>query len=107
MAVTLVLDRPHFDAMTGGDFALQLEIVGLFRAQVEGWRSACVGGGEWRDEVHRLKGSARGIGLSALADACAAAEQADAAHQADALQAVRRCLDDAVVELERFAAEAA
>ena len=42
----LVLDRAHFDHMTGADRALQLEVLGLFRMQVEGWRAA-FGGQQW------------------------------------------------------------
>ena len=31
----LVLDRTHFDHMTGADRALQIEVLGLFRMQVD------------------------------------------------------------------------
>ena len=61
----LVLDRAHFDHMTGADRALQLEVLGLFRMQVEGWtRRVRRQRAGWRDAVHTLKGSARGIGLN-------------------------------------------
>ena len=103
----LVLDRAHFDMMTGGDRALQLEVLGLFRAQVDGWAAAFAAGGPWRDAVHTMKGSARGIGLSALAAACEAAEQADEAGSAAALAGVRAALGEALEALEQFAAEAA
>lgn len=103
--MTDVFDRAHFDMMTAGDRGLQLEVLGLFRAQVEGWSAAFAAGAEWRDTVHTMKGSARGIGLSKLAAACEAAEanSSDAA----ALAQVRAALDEALAALEQFAAAAA
>jgi HPt (histidine-containing phosphotransfer) domain-containing protein len=100
-----VLDRAHFDHMTGGDRALQLEVVGLFRMQVEGWNAAMGNASAWREAVHTLKGSARGIGLGALAAACEAAETSEESEHA--LAQVRVALDEALGVLEQFAAEAA
>ena len=102
-----ILDRAHFDHMTAGDRALQLEVLGLFRTQVEGWNAALDSGTGWREAVHKLKGSARGIGLEALAASCEAAERAPEADTGAALAAVRAALDAALVALEQFAAEAA
>jgi HPt (histidine-containing phosphotransfer) domain-containing protein len=103
----LVLDRAHFDHMTGGDRALQVEVLGLFRMQVEGWVAAFSAGAGWRDAVHTLKGSARGIGLHALATACEAAEAAPEQEAQVALARVRAALQEALGALEQFAAEAA
>ncbi|PZO52907.1 MAG: Hpt domain-containing protein [Alphaproteobacteria bacterium] len=103
----LVLDRAHFDHMTGADRALQVEVLGLFRMQVEAWVAALGQGAGWRDAVHTMKGSARGIGLNRLADACEAAESAPDAESAAALARVRAALDEALAALEQFAAEAA
>jgi len=103
----IVLDRAHFDMMTGADRALQREVAGLFRAQVEGWNAALAGAEAWRDAVHTMKGAARGIGLTTLAAACEAAEQAPVGDIAAALARVRACLDEALAELEQFAAAAA
>ncbi len=72
----LVLDRAHFDHMTGGDRTLQIEVLELFRGQVANWRAHLASGEGWREAAHTLKGSARGIGLNALAAACEAAETA-------------------------------
>jgi HPt (histidine-containing phosphotransfer) domain-containing protein len=102
-----VLDRAHFDMMTGADRALQREVLGLFRMQVEGWSAALSGADGWRDAVHTMKGSARGIGLAALAAACEAAEHAAAAETAPALARVRAALAEALAALEQFAAAAA
>ena len=102
-----VLDRAHFDHMTGADRVLQVEVVGLFRLQAEGWATACDGADDWRAAVHTIKGSARGIGLMALAAACEVAESAPAAESATALAGVRAALNEALAALDQFAAEAA
>lgn len=101
----MVLDRVHFAHMTGGDRALQIEVLNLFKAQVEGWNAAMDNGGDRCAAIHTLKGSARGIGFMALAQACEAAERA--ADAAPALAAVRNALREALAALEQFAAEAA
>ncbi|MEJ0023096.1 MAG: Hpt domain-containing protein [Alphaproteobacteria bacterium] len=77
-AAALPLDRAHFAMMTADDTALQSEVADLFRGQVEEWRAALAAPAapSWSDAVHKLKGSARGIGLTQLALACEAAEQA-------------------------------
>lgn len=103
----LVLDRAHFDMMTGADRPLQLEVLDLFRMQVDGWMSAFDAGDGWRDAVHTLKGSARGIGLHALAGVCEAAEYAPEAEKETALALVRGALAEALSAMEQFAAEAA
>lgn len=103
----MILDRAHFDMMTGGDRALQLEVLGLFRAQVDGWSGAFAMAEGWRDAMHTMKGSARGIGLTALANACETAERAPDSEAAAALGQVRATLNQALVALEQFAAEAA
>jgi hypothetical protein len=101
----LVLDRVHFDHMTGADRALQLEVLGLFRMQVDGWRLAFTGEPGWREAVHTMKGSARGIGLSALAAACEAAETTPEAGTLSALNSVQAALEEALAALEQFAAD--
>lgn len=101
----LILDRVHFDHMTGADRPLQLEVLELFRLQVDGWSAAMADAQSWRDAVHTLKGSARGIGLNALASACEAAETAEDSEAG--LAGVRAALNEALGALEQFAAEAA
>ncbi|MEZ5970201.1 MAG: Hpt domain-containing protein [Hyphomonadaceae bacterium] len=101
----LILDRAHFDHMTGADRALQIEVLDLFRMQVEGWSAAMAQSNGWREAVHTLKGSARGIGLNALAAACEAAETAEDSEAG--LAGVREALSEALGALEQFAAEAA
>lgn len=100
------LDRAHFDAMTGADRSLQLEVIGLFRAQIGALNAGLVDDVRWRDAVHTLKGSARGIGLTALAAACEAAE-ANGAERAAALAQVAAALAAALAALDQFVADAA
>lgn len=101
-----VLDRAHFEHMTGDDPALQAEIVGLFQGQVEAWTTG-LAAESWGEAVHKLKGSARGIGLDALASACEAAERASPQDVSAALACVRAALDEALTALTPFAANAA
>lgn len=102
-----LLDQAHFDMMTGGDRALQAEIAGLFRGQVEGWNVAFEAGPGWRDAVHTMKGSARGIGLTHLAALCEAVEEAPDAEAPMRLAAVKAALHDALTVLDQFVADAA
>jgi HPt (histidine-containing phosphotransfer) domain-containing protein len=93
-----VFDRAHFNHMTGGDLGLQDEVIGLFRKQADAWREM-LGGAEWRDVVHTMKGSARGIGLDRLAAACETAETSKA------LAPVRTALAEALAALDQLAAD--
>lgn len=99
------LDRAHFDAMTGSDVGLQDEIVHLFRAQVDAWSTVLNPDADWRRAAHTMKGSARGIGLWPLAQACEAAEKAEGAHVTIALDALRGALNEALVALDAFTRE--
>jgi HPt (histidine-containing phosphotransfer) domain-containing protein len=87
------IDRKHFEAATFGDGALQREILGLFEAQAEKLAGIIrdTSGRERVEAAHTLKGTARGIGAFALADAAEKVEQGDA---------------EAVDELSRRIAEA-
>jgi HPt (histidine-containing phosphotransfer) domain-containing protein len=90
-----VFDQAHFDHMTAGDRALQAEVAALFRAQADVLRAACAGA-DWRTAVHTLKGSARGIGLIALANAC---EEAEASGDEAARERVADALREALSAL--------
>ncbi|MBU6407942.1 MAG: Hpt domain-containing protein [Alphaproteobacteria bacterium] len=77
MQAVMILDQPHLDAMTGGDVALQEELIGLFDTQAALWRRLFTVHAPlhtWRDAAHSCKGSAKGLGLWRLAAAAAAAE---------------------------------
>ena len=87
-----IFDRAHFAHMTGDDAALQREIIGLFQGQAAAWTKAldpAAPDPAWRDAAHTLKGSARGIGFWALAEAC---ERAEAAQGGDIAPALRELL---------------
>ncbi|MBI1251589.1 MAG: hypothetical protein GC189_08970 [Alphaproteobacteria bacterium] len=110
MGARAILDRDHFGAMTGDDAALQAEIVALFRAQAELWMRLLVVDAPvqtWRDAAHTLKGSARGLGLWALADACERAEwlgrsgETDGREIAAGLAQARAALAEALAALPR------
>lgn len=105
--MTVLFDKAHFEHMTGADRALQAEILSLFRGQVEGWTNALTQGPDWRLAAHTLKGSARGIGLGLLAEACEAAEAAPEAGVPAALAQVREALEAALAALDQFVADAA
>lgn len=96
-----LLDRAHFDHMTGGDADLQAEIVRLFRAQVAAWAQVLTPDQDWRGAAHTMKGSARGIGLWPLAEACEAAEgvQGGEGDIVAALTRVRDALEAALAAL--------
>lgn len=77
MGAAAILDADHFDTMTGGDRALQAEVLGIFDEQSELWSRLLIPDAPvhtWRDAAHTLKGSARGLGLWELARACETAE---------------------------------
>jgi HPt (histidine-containing phosphotransfer) domain-containing protein len=106
MAVEAARARPvdleHLARYTGGDTALNGEILGLFLDQSAGLMKQLDEAlkmrdqKSWHDIMHSLKGAARGIGAFPMADAAAQAEPialsaSDAAVQAlDALKARAR-----------------
>ena len=78
--LTGAVDFNYLETYAGGDMALVEEVLGLFREQAAIWvrlLDPAAEGEAWRDAAHTLKGSARGIGARALAQACGAAELAE------------------------------
>jgi HPt (histidine-containing phosphotransfer) domain-containing protein len=78
MSANDILDREHFRYMTGGDTAVQAEILDLFRTQAVLWEHLLIPDAPvhtWAETAHTCKGTARGIGLWRLADACERVEQ--------------------------------
>jgi HPt (histidine-containing phosphotransfer) domain-containing protein len=77
MNARTIIDEEHFHHMTGGDAALQAEVLALFRAQAGLWAKLLIADAPvhtWRDAAHSIKGSARGIGFWSLAEACETVE---------------------------------
>jgi len=76
-----VVDLEHLNKYTGGEPALNGEILRLFQKQatdIVTRLQACLDAGDnegWFEATHTLKGAARGIGSFALADTIADAEK--------------------------------
>jgi len=78
-----VVDMEHLARYTGGDVALNAEVLRLFDSQanelVARLRSILEArdAKSWKEVTHTLKGAARGIGAFAMADAAAQLEPLD------------------------------
>lgn len=95
MGSEAAVDLDHLARYTGGDRAIDAEILHLFDSQcmemVVALETLASEGGDakrWRELTHTLKGAARGIGAFPLADAAAAAEPLGQANPS-ALEAVQ------------------
>jgi HPt (histidine-containing phosphotransfer) domain-containing protein len=65
-----IFDREHLSQYTGGDDALERELVGLFLAQfapVRAQLDEAASADDWKFAAHSLKGSARSIGAPRIA----------------------------------------
>jgi len=95
MPADAAVDLDHLDKYTGGNFALNREILQLFDNQCQEMLvklEALAGEASakpWREITHSLKGAARGIGAFALADAAAEAEKVGSDKMA-AIHAIER-----------------
>jgi HPt (histidine-containing phosphotransfer) domain-containing protein len=69
------VDFAYLEGFAAGDRQVVDEVLAMFLTQAEGWaRGLSADSPGWRDLVHTIKGSARGIGANALGDICARAE---------------------------------
>jgi HPt (histidine-containing phosphotransfer) domain-containing protein len=74
--ITGAVDFAYLEGFAAGDAVMVEEVLLLFREQADLWRGMLEPGQEgWRDAVHTIKGSGRGIGANALGQACEAAER--------------------------------
>ncbi len=110
--LTGAVDFGHLEIYAGGDLALMEEVLGLFREQAALWvrlLEPAAAEGAWRDAAHTLKGSARGIGAFALADACEAAELSgsDVGERTVRLDRVKHQLDLALADIAAWIHERA
>lgn len=80
---TNLIDRRHLDSQTMGDARLADELLGMFVMQLdEALRELADAGPQRRIAIaHALKGTARSLGVPAVAD-CAAALEAPLAYRA-------------------------
>jgi len=100
------VDLAHLDRYTGGDRAINEEILGLFDShcremleRLEGIASDPGAAKTWREVAHTLKGAARGIGAFPLADAAAEAEKAVPGDLGSTLVALERIKGESVAVL--------
>lgn len=80
------IDFEHLAQYTAGDKALEADLLAEFVTNADGYvaRIAAAPGGEDAEvAAHTLKGSAKGIGAFALAEAAAAAENITTAESGD------------------------
>ena len=79
------VDLSHLARYTGGDKALNSEILKLFDGQVSEMVGQLLGvlqqrdARRWREVTHIIKGAARGVGAFAMGEAAADAEPVDPA----------------------------
>jgi len=102
--LTGAVDFGYLETYAGGDTALVEEVLGIFRQQQAVWAPMLdpenVG---WRDAVHTLKGSARGIGANTLAQACEVAETAGEGALPGVLDALDVTVSDVAAYLHEMA----
>ncbi len=102
------VDLNHLSRYTGGDEALNAEVLTLFDTQT----SELVGrlhdiieardSKAWKEVTHTLKGAARGIGAFAFGDAAAAAEPIDPAQDRGRASIAIRTLAASSGEVQAF-----
>ena len=107
------VDLAHLARYTGGDAALNAEILRLFDNQaselVERLKAILDArdAKSWKMAIHTLKGAARGIGAFSLGDAAAAAEPVDPSDSktaAAALQSLEAKTDQVHVFIQAYLA---
>jgi hypothetical protein len=102
--ITGVVDFGYLETYAGHDFSLVEEVLGLFRQQASMWGPMLTPDAPgWRDAVHTMKGTARGIGAEPLAAACERAEL----NGPGVLPAVQQALDEALMDVAAYLHEMA
>jgi HPt (histidine-containing phosphotransfer) domain-containing protein len=98
------VDFGYLEGFAAGDRRVIDEVLALFRQQAQAWAGSLdAADPNWRDVVHTIKGSARGVGAHALGDVCAQAE----AEGEGGLPAVRAALHAAVADITAYQARSA
>ena len=98
--MTGAVDVRVLETFVQGDAGLADEVLGLFQEQARMWSPLLSAGDPgWKDAVHTLKGSASGVGATALAEICAATETADKDTLPGRLEAVKDALDAALSDV--------
>lgn len=92
------IDWPYLEEATGGDAALEAEVLALFASQARQYLevlAAHIDDEDWPAHAHKLKGAARSIGARPLAQAAELSEKA-------AYSERRGCLDMLLDEFGRL-----
>jgi len=98
------VDFGYLEGFVAGDRTVMAEVLTLFLASAPGWAAGLDDADPgWRDLAHTVKGSARGIGAHALAEAAARAEAEGPA----GLPAVKAALEAARAEIAAYLARRA
>jgi len=93
------VDFEYLERFTAGDTQVITEVLILFRQQAEGWLAGLEAPGDgWRDLVHLIKGSAKGIGARELGEIADQAERGDPAMAPQ----VRAALLDVLADIEGY-----
>ena len=97
----LPFDRAHLSTFTGGDMALERDLLEDFainaRAHLAALHAA-LGNAQWNECAHRLKGASSGIGMRTLAHLCGEAE----ALAFERTEAAAQMLSDMQAQLDRL-----
>jgi HPt (histidine-containing phosphotransfer) domain-containing protein len=102
------VDIAHLSRYTGGDEALNAEVLQLFDTQISEMvvRLRAILDAQdakgWREVTHTLKGAARGIGAFEFADAAAAAEPIDPLRDRGNASLAIRSLTAASTDVQAF-----
>jgi HPt (histidine-containing phosphotransfer) domain-containing protein len=100
--MSAAIDLAHLARYTGGEKAMNAEILKLFDGQITDMvgqlRSviAIRDTKRWKEITHTIKGAARGVGAFSFGDAAAAAEPVDPANAERADAAVLRLAEEAM-----------
>jgi HPt (histidine-containing phosphotransfer) domain-containing protein len=100
--MSTAIDLDHLARYTGGEKAMNAEILKLFDGQVTDMvgqlRSviALRDAKRWKEITHTIKGAARGVGAFSFGDAAAAAEPVDPANASHADAAMARLAEEAL-----------
>ncbi len=102
------VDIAHLSRYTGGDEALNAEVLQLFDTQISemvGRLHAILDAQDaksWKEITHTLKGAARGIGAFEFGDAAAAAEPIDPVRDRGNASLAIRTLSTSSAEVQSF-----
>jgi len=93
------VDFEYLEGFAAGDMGVVTDVLALFQGQAEGWQARLDAPGDgWRDLAHTIKGSARGIGATALGDVADRAEFGDPSMAPE----LRAALADALAAIEGY-----